>query len=298
MQFTLPATKEEMYETLQEIFHYYRMNWERYAGVTLTPLSIPRLTFTAKTNLQLESEAETIIKAEHEREIQKLKESISSEIASLDAKISVINTNASEKVNQINTLYASSEAKVLAEANKKGLGNSSIALSKIAELESEKNTKILAVNTEKTSSLSDISAKKTALNTKLTNADTYYSTIHGYEKTAKVKELKEADDKLGIEIQKYNNSLYEKETRYSNTMLETNATLQLRFMEISSNYFTKDQLLEMGYYDDVMLCVNAYYGSMAPSTAFADMKHESKLAFYLDDYYENILYQYKVLATS
>ena len=67
-------------------------------------------------------------------------------------------------------------------------------------------------------------------------------------------------------------------------------------MNIASNFFTKDQLVEMGYYKDAIDCVCAYFDTLNPVTAFQQIAHDTKVAIYLDDYYSNVVYMYKSLA--
>jgi len=67
-------------------------------------------------------------------------------------------------------------------------------------------------------------------------------------------------------------------------------------LEIAEVSFSKDQLVNMGYYEDVILCVGAYYDTLSSANAYQDFKNEDKLVMYLDDYYQNMLYLYKTRA--
>ena len=67
-------------------------------------------------------------------------------------------------------------------------------------------------------------------------------------------------------------------------------------MNIASNFFTKDQLVEMGYYTDAIACVRAYYDTLSAVAAYQQIAHDTKVAIYLDDYYTNVVYKYKTLA--
>ena len=79
-------------------------------------------------------------------------------------------------------------------------------------------------------------------------------------------------------------------------MKETKASLYLRFLDISSGEYTKDQLVEMGYYTDVIRCIRGYYDTLPVEDAYRDMFAEDKLAIYLEDYYQEIMYIYKLHA--
>ena len=86
------------------------------------------------------------------------------------------------------------------------------------------------------------------------------------------------------------------EQRYSNSIKETKASLYIRFLDVSSGEYTKDQLVEMGYYTDVIRCVSGYYDTLPADTAFRDMNAEGDLMIYLDDYYDQMLYAYRTSA--
>ena len=64
-------------------------------------------------------------------------------------------------------------------------------------------------------------------------------------------------------------------------------------MEIKNVEFTKEQLYDMGYYQDVIDCVCGYYDTLGAAAAFTDISKEGKLVLYLEDYYQNVIYMYK-----
>ncbi|MCQ2387232.1 MAG: hypothetical protein MJ066_02150 [Clostridia bacterium] len=295
MNFTNPTTKQEMYATLQEIFHYYRISRSGYEPCELEQLSLPRLTYTALTSTQIRDKAVRMVSAKQEREKLKLIADINKDIVALVAKQSIITSNATSEIQEITDKYDESIANVRLEASKIGMANSSFIVDKVAQLESKKNDKIAEITSKKNSDLAEISSQLSAKNTELTNARTYYSTAHEADIQEKIDEINDAQKKEQREIAKYNNNQSEKEQKCANSIVETNATLQLRFMEISSNYFTKDQLIEMGYYEDVIRCVKAYYDTLPALQAFRDISSEGKLVVYLEDYYQNVVYMYQIL---
>ena len=59
----------------------------------------------------------------------------------------------------------------------------------------------------------------------------------------------------------------------------------------------KEQLVEMGYYADVVKCVMAYYNTLSPLDAYRDLSSEQQVIIYLDDYYSSVLYNYQMRAT-
>ena len=211
----------------------------------------------------------------------------------LNKKIALLEENAVKQIEEITTMYAESIDKVENQAIKAGLLHSSILADKTAVLEEGKNQKIALITQEKDEKKASILSEIESLNSKKENANDYFNEIHQKEIDAKVIELKDKEVQKRMEVFKYNNSLDEKEQRYSNSIKETKCSLKLRFLDISSGEYTKDQLIEMGYYNDVMRCVAGYYDRLEPITAYQDMLAEKKLCIYLEDYYETFVHSYK-----
>ncbi len=294
MQFTLPTTKAQMYEVLGQIYNYYRITREGYTDATLKPLELDDMEFTELTPAQLKSKAATLVKASHEREMLTLKKTVKEKIAALTAKKETVAQNAETLKAQINATYAASEDKTEKQAVKSGFARSNVIIDKIAELEAKKNAALAAAEADKNAQIAEIEAEITAQNAALAAADEYYDEVHASETEAKAEELKAEQDETVREVFKYNNSLSEKRQKYDNYITVTTRSLRLRYMDIRSSSFTKEQLVEMGYYADVIDCVCAYYDLLSEQEAFQDITSETKLITYLDDYYQNILYMYKM----
>ena len=293
MEFTKPTTKEQMYSTLQTIYNYYRITRENYSPITFTPLTLSNMTVTELTDEQLGAKADTLLKSAHEREILALKKSINEKLAAMNAKKSSVTAAAAALAEKINAAYLKSEDKVEKEAVKKGFAHSNVVLDKLAELESKKNAELTKAEADKNAAVAEINAEISSLNAALAGADDYYDDVHAYEKAAKVSELKDAQEKQKTEAFKYNNSVSEKKERYANAIKQLNMTYQLKFMEIKNVEFTKEQLYDMGYYQDVIDCVCGYYDTLDATAAFNDIANEGKLVLYLEDYYQTVIYMYK-----
>ena len=132
----------------------------------------------------------------------------------------------------------------------------------------------------------------------LLGLDGYLQDLHQKEINAKVLELKEEQQTLSREIERYNSGLDEKELKYRNTLKNTQADLQLRYLNIHEQGFTEDELIEMGYYNDVLDCTNAYYDTLDEGEAYTDIKREGKLLLYLRGYYSMLVSVYKIRASA
>ena len=296
MEFNIPTTKAQMYVVLNDLFHYYRIRREDFQGIDLLPLDLEKMSTSLPTDTELTTNANTLLSASHEREIKNYQQEINLQITEIKTKIELTNQNATIQIEQVNELYEQSLKKIQGQIASSGLINSSIIIDKTAQLEQEKNAKITEINLSCDSEVASLTAKKTALEKKLADSSTYFSTIHSKEKTAKVIELKEQRQSLSNEIFKYNNAIEEKIQRYDNRLKEINASFELRFLDITSGEITHGQLVEMGYYEDVIKCVCGYYDTLNATDAFYDISSERKLAIYLDEYYTEIVYSYKVRA--
>ncbi len=296
MQFNLPTTKTEMYNILNDLFYYYRVRREGYEEINLVELNLPRLSQTQLSEAKIIEKATNLLKSKHEREILTYEKNLSSQILELEKKATLIEENAHYEQEDLITLYDVSVKKVEQKILQAGLFNSSILVDKTVILEENLNDKISKITQNKNEQLATINAKITTLSSELANSRSFFASIHQMEIDEKVIELKDEYAKLQRETFKYNNSLEEKEQRYSNTIKETKSSLYLRFLDISSGEYTKDQLIEMGYYADVIRCVRGYYDTLSYADAYRDINAEGKLAIYLDDYYQNVLYAYKLSA--
>lgn len=296
MEFNIPTTKSQMYAVLNDLFYYYRIRREGFQDINLLPLTLEKMSTSVPSDSELTTTANTLLAPSQEREIKKYKQEINLEITEIEAKIQLANQNTAKQIEQINELYEQSLSKIQGQIASSGLINSSIIIDKTTQLEQDKNTKITEINVKNDQEVANLTAKKTALENKLSNSSTYFSTIHSKEKLAKVVELKEERQKLSNEIFKYNNSIEEKQQRYENSIKETKCSLELRFLDISSGEFTHDQLVEMGYYEDVIKCICGYYDTLNALDAYYNITAEKKLAIYLDEYYTEIIYTYKLRA--
>ncbi len=298
MTFDTPTTRDEMYEILQEIFYYYRIRREADTEVDLNELDLERMTYTPMTELELTAKAETALKSAQTEKVLNYKKKISDEIAELTAKVTTYGTQKTAAENAARSSYAAATLKAEREATKRGISQSSAVIDRIADLQTALAAEITAIDADYDEKIATAQARITRLQADLTGADTYYSQVFSYEVLAEKDKIKDDEAKLRREIFKYNNGLDEKEQRAANSIISTTRSLELRYMNVSANSFTKDQLVEMGYYKDAIDCVCAYFDTLSALTAFQQIAHDTKVAIYLDDYYANVVYMYKTLANA
>ncbi len=297
MQFNLPTNKEELYNTLQEIFKFYRLDREVYMPAEMEPITLEELKFTPLTSAELQTKAEKLLKAKQDKLIIQETEEIEERISSLNVQLAEIQAQAETQLQLLDSTYLQTENKLKQQAMENGLYYSSVMLDRIASLESEKNQKILTINSERDQKVTAINGEISALNTKKSNLKTVYSEMFSKEVVAKKSQLEDEQNELVRSVFKYNNSVSEKYQRSRINIEEINATLRARYMEINSEMLTKDMLVDMGYYEDVIKCVTYFYDNYYDKkNAYTMIMDDTKIIPYLDDYYEQVIYMYRIKA--
>ena len=293
MEFNTPATLAELYNTLSEIYYYYRVRREGYEDAEMEELVLDKMEYSVPTEEEFKEKAQTLLSAQFEREELDYINSLDATLKGLESKLTALNDSVNTRIREINELYEQSIEKVESRAVKSGLINSSIVADKTAALEKAKNEQIALILEKRDEDVATLIAQTEELQTKIDGADEYFKALREKELDKKILELKDESEKTEREVFKYNNGILEKETRYRNTIKQAEATLKLQFLEISMGEYTKDQLVDMGYYQDVIDCVTSYYDNFSAAEAFQKITDEKKLAVYLDDMYAEVIYAYR-----
>lgn len=297
MQFELPTTKDDMYAVLGELFYYYRVKKDPYQEVELLELNIDRQVFEPKTYSELLERAKDDLRADQIREINEYKAGLEEQIRALSIKSTLLQAEKEKLKSDLQDRYLQSSRKIEQTIQKNGLIGSSIALTQISAIESEKNKEITGLETRIATALAEYQSQIAALEERKNNAQTYFNEIHQKQAEKRAKELEDAQDKIEREVFKYNNSLSEKEQRYSNSLAQIRANAEARYQEMKVVDYSRDQLVEMGYYRDAIECISYYYDNLNKVDAYEDfIESEKRLMLYLDDFYMEMLYRYKLRA--
>ena len=171
MQFNLPTTKEQMYQILNDLFYYYRVQREGFEEVDLIDLNLTRLEYTEKTEQELIERATVMLSAQNEREKKKYQNELDAKIVELNQKIALLEENAVKEIESINSMYSESIQKVENQARNAGLITSSIVADKTAVLEEGKIQKITLLTQEKDQKVSSLLAEVESLNLKKKNLE-------------------------------------------------------------------------------------------------------------------------------
>lgn len=296
MEFNIPTSIEEMYTVLNDLFYHYRVQRLPFEEPVLQPLDIERMKYVPPTDAEISAKANDLILPEQEREMMEYVKQLNSKIAQLTEKISLAQIDAQKEKDEVVSLFSNSVEKVEQQARKAGLINSNIVVIQTAKLESTKNERIAKINSYMNAKIAEYTAEKTVLEEQVKNTPMHFRLAHQYDLEKKIEELKDEREKLSMEVFKYNNGLDEKEQRYANNLIQSRIRLRINYMEVATRDLTKDQLIELGYYDDVVTCVCGYFNTLEAYDAYVKFKENSKLAIYLDDYYQELFYMYRTSA--
>ncbi len=296
MIFNTPTTKDEMYDTLKQIFYFYRIRREGWENMELKPLELDPMTFEEKSNEELLSLAEKEVSVQKVKDILALKTSLKTDIAVKTALVLKKQALLIDATNSVEKSYAKVIADYTEWANKRGMGTSDIVVKQLNDYRLQKDGEISTVTAKYNAEIEGLQGELTLLNERLEQADDYFNDVYEQAKAVKLEELKAGQDNVKREVFKYNNALSEKIQRYDNTILEAKANMEVKYLQIDENLISKDQLIERGYYNDVINCVCGYYDTLTPINAYNDLLGESTLSIYLDEYYQNVVYVFKCKA--
>ena len=293
MQWPTPNSISELYDTLKDIFVYYRIHKTIFEVPKLEDLELTRLEYIKKTPEQIQEQAHKLVNIDIEKlKLEKIGE-LESRITECEIKMDKEHLSCATQVEKITTLYKESQEKLERQVVENGLLNSTILIDKITTLEDSKNKEIALIISKRDSMVTTYQAKKSALEYQLNNLDEFFSSVYNALKEKKIEELTEEDEKLEMDIFKYNNGLDEKEQRYKNSKIQAEASLDLKYKELRAAELSKDELVELGYYKDVINCVTGYFDQFDVEDGYQLFKNEANLVMYLDDFYQQLLYLYK-----
>lgn len=293
MKFATPTTLDELYEILNEIYNYYRLQPEIYTASDLVPLNITRMTFTPLSDEQLMSKAEENLASAQQIRLMNYVDGLTEKLNDIKAKVKAAEVAKNEELASNEQTFSSAKDVIAKRAIKTNTTDSGVYTEKLFLLEKERGKKAAEINAEYAANVYELSQKEEELTSLINSAENKFSDICASEVVAEYNKLKTEQDKTLQEVFKYNNSLDEKEQRFENSRKRHVNEMQLRHMEIRLQGYSKDELVQRGYYNDVIKCVTDYFNTMTPEQAFKTVKEQPKLAIYLDDYYSNIVYFYK-----
>ena len=293
MEFTLPTTRTEMYQTLKEIYRHYRIRFENIAPMIPVDLNVNKMEYTQKTDEELLEIANKNLIAKHQREIMDKKEEILNQISQTEKELFSIPQMVKTQIENAKSEYSASAKALKKQMEAQGIENSDAYNKRLCELEMKKSAKITEINNSANEKEQTLIAKKEQLSEKYGKIEEILSTIHNHEIEQEYLKLTKEQEETIREVFKYNNQIDEKLSRYKKSTEESRFSLEIKYIEARQTGYSQSELVEMGYYNDVFKCVAAYYDSLDPSVAYNEIKNETELVVYLEEYTAEVVNVYR-----
>lgn len=297
MEWPTPTTKEQLHQTLQDIFYYYRIKKDEWEDIALQPLTLSRIDWTPLTDEQLTLRAQQEVLAQNNKEERDAVYKIELQMYTCMQKMVELENDKQKTLDKINKGYDESVNKLSTQVANRGLTNSTVALDKISQLENDRQDAIAKTLILYDAQISGYDAERNVLSQTLETTRQFYAKLLQERTQAKKLVLKDEQEKIEREVLEYNNGQDEKEQKYQNSLTRQKASLKIKYLEIHSNFFSKDELISMGYYKAVLSCVSAYYDTLEPREAYRQISTDETVMIYLEDYYNIALVAYQTRAT-
>ena len=294
MAYATPTTESQMMEILKQIFYDYRLKIDAYEDAGLEDILLERMEFEELTDEELFEKARELVLPWYDEEISKAKQDAEKKIETIEKTRQTLVEKRDIQLAELEKEVEQTIEKITDEAVKLGYNKTDIMFQKIAEVENDRLSEKNEITTNFENKDAEYLAQIEKLTESLSSLSEDFEVCLENKIKAKYLEIKDAYEKEKREVFKYNNGLDEKEKRNKNANISANASLKLRYLEIRTQSYSKEELVDMGYYTDIVDCVCGYYNTISNTlTAYQDFLRNTKLTIYLEDYYENLLSLYR-----
>ena len=106
MEWQTPTTKEQLHQTLQDIFYYYRIRKDEWEDLALLPLELQRLEWSPLTDEQLTLRAKEEVLAQTNKEERDAINRIGQEIYACQKQVIELQANKQTAIDKINQGYS------------------------------------------------------------------------------------------------------------------------------------------------------------------------------------------------
>ena len=286
-----------MYEILNEIYIDYRIRKEPFEALELENIVLDKLTFSPKSYDTKKTEAQVYVQPWYDDTYESMQKEISRNKYGLIKQKESVLENKNIQVAQVKLHYKDLQTELEEKALHYGYNSSELLINEINELKSQLAKELERIEEEYTDKInkideeiSEITVQESQLNARLTN-------LFNHRVSARMLEIQEAEKQLEMSIIKYNNDIEEKMQKSRNSNLNANANLRIKHIEIQAKGYTKEELIQRGYYTQMLDCVSAFYSSdyfETPYLAYIDLLDEVQLIVYLDEFYSDLLELFRV----
>ncbi|MBQ7339604.1 MAG: hypothetical protein IJW43_01980 [Clostridia bacterium] len=287
----IPTSKAEMYEQLEEIYLEYRSINHTFGNMTLEPLNIERIDYTPKTEENLLEEARVLLQPWYNEEYEKKLSNLDTQYRVYYIKKQDLLSKETAEHEALGQNIEERTADLEKKALEHGFANTDLFMDAYAKITAQSINGHAKITSKYDDLRKEVTNKMTEIEEEKAGLEEKYQNYLSHKISAKIVELREEDKNHTIEVLKYNNGVEEKLQRSINTNISSNASLKLKFMEITSEGFSKDDLIQRGYYKKIINCVCDFYtyNFGTYGAAYTDILNEHNLMIYLEDYYVDVL---------
>ena len=299
MAYATPTTKTEMYDILNEIYIDYRVRKEPFEALELENIVLNKLTYSPKSYETKKTEAEVYVQPWYDDTYESMQKEISRNKLALTSQKENVLENKTKQIAQIKLHYEDLQTQLEEKALHYGYNSSELLINEINELKSQLAQELARIEEEYAYKINKIDEEIAELKVEENQLNTRLSNLFNNRVSARMLEIQEAEKQLEMSIIKYNNDIEEKMQKSRNSNLNANANLRIKHIEIQAKGYTKEELIQRGYYTHMIDCVTAFYTSSyfsSPYNAYVDLLNEVQLIVYIDEFYSDVLELFRVRA--
>ena len=283
--YTKPINKSELINLLKTIRDYYIHHKDEFVKPNLLPLELYSRNMVIYSDEQLRERAKIILRAGQVTEIFNKKEEISVLIEKKKDAVFTLNLKKESAIESSNNFYLEKYDKYLSEARARGTEFSEKTSNNLSLILQEKQEKALEIEGKYDEQIALFNSEIDLLNENYNSVSEYFLEKHNAEIETKTFELKENQRLEDAEVQKYNNSIQEKEVKHANALVQAETKLAYEFMEITSKDPSVVDLARRGYFADIVsVIIEYYYEFDNPIDAYNEFSNESEFNVFLTDW--------------
>ena len=181
MEFTIPTTKTEMFDTLREIYQHYHFRQLIYDGITLEELNINRLGFDELSSEEISNKARQLLSADHIREKRKASDEIDARLISLKEKLASSSATEEMLVKSAEENFDKAILSIKKAVYETGTSLTSSAQKKIKDAELKKVEEINKIRDTESKLREELSAEIVKEEERKRELDEYFITLHQAE---------------------------------------------------------------------------------------------------------------------
>lgn len=229
-------------------------------------LDLKMIDYDPPSDEELEEIARSALQGKYAKEREGIEEAVSKTYGALEKKKEELESSYGQQLQTIDDYYDGRKKDAEKDAVKRGLARSSVIMEQLEEFDRGKIDKKLGAEREIRERINEISDEIASLESQKEKALSEQDVLHAAELAAKIYQLKEDRDKKLIEALKYNNTVREKEKKYSD---ETKTSREV--------------------FEEKYAAAKSYFDGMSKSKAVEELLSNEEYKKHLGTYYGILL---------